>query len=158
MMYRLIASTALCLLLLFKGVYADTTAPVNTTTDILDYVFSDTQPNQKNITQAWCTNHAPTAMVTSEQQLQSKASGLNGVSITYNSVFTSQMNGIYFKTISGTLSGVDVNNNTWSTDLHIYETYLTPTSPIYGVWSTDYCKGRFVATPSATSTTTSSTT
>lgn len=150
MLNRFILCWTAPLILISTLAYADT-GTTNTTPQAIvwDYVFSNTQSNQADTTQAWCNTHSPTAMFISDNQLSSKISGINGISIIYNSVFSSTLYGIHFKTIAGTLSGVDAGNNTWSTDIHIYETSLSPTSPINGMWSTTYCKGQFVATPSA---------
>lgn len=115
-------------------------------------VFSDVQPNQAGVTEAYCLLHTPTVMVTTIQQITSDqgVEALNGVWVRYLSYTTTEKDGLYFNWVKATVSGVDSDGEHWQEPMRLYEQTLSPTGVTNTVWSTPLCKGKFVGAATVT--------
>lgn len=110
-------------------------------------VFSDTMPNAAGVSQQYCEQHTPTVMVTTIKQITSKngVKALNGVWVKYNSYVTHEKNGVYFNIVKAHVHGT-LNGKKWSEPMKLYEQTLSPTGVTNTVWTTKYCKGKFLGT------------
>ena len=112
-------------------------------------VFSNITPLNPDITQTYCDQHTPTVMVTTIDQITSKngVRALNGIMVKYLSYKTIEKDHLYFNIVNATVSGKDENGKTWATPMKLYEQTLVPVGVTYTTWSTPYCKGTFLGTP-----------
>lgn len=112
-------------------------------------VFSKPEPLRSDVTQAYCNQHTPTVMVTTIDQITSKAGvrTLNGIIVRYLSYKEIEKDHLNFNIVSAVISGKDKNGKEWSSPMKLYEQTLNPVDVTYTVWSTPYCKGTFLGTP-----------
>jgi hypothetical protein len=117
-------------------------------------VFSKAIPVRSNISQDYCDQHTPTVMVTTIDQITSKAGvrALNGVVVRYLSYKEIEKDHLNFNIVDATISGQDKNGKRWSSTMKLYEQTLNPVDITYTVWSTPYCKGTFLGTPTTVKT------
>lgn len=112
-------------------------------------VFSNFTPIEKNISDAFCRSHTPSVIVTTIQQITSKKGivALNGVRIRYLSYRTIKKDHLYFNIVNAVVSGKERGGKSWSSPMKLYEQTLSPIGVTNTVWSTQYCKGTFLGTP-----------
>jgi hypothetical protein len=112
-------------------------------------VFSNVMPLNSGISQAYCDQHTPTVMVTTIDQITSKngVKALNGVTVRYLSYKTLEKDHLYFNIVNATISGNDKTGKPWFTPMRLYEQTLNLVDVTYTTWSTPYCKGTFLGTP-----------
>lgn len=112
-------------------------------------VFSNITPINPDITQAYCDEHTPTVMVTTIDQITSKngVKALNGIMVRYLSYKTTEKDHLYFNIVNATISGKDENGKAWTSPMKLYEQTLDSVGVTYTTWSTPYCKGTFLGTP-----------
>lgn len=116
-------------------------------------VFSNATPIKPTVSQAFCDQHTPTVMVTTINQITSPqgVKALNNVDVRYLSYKTVVKDNLYFNLVNATISGVDANGKAWSEPMKLYEQTLDPVAVTYTVWSTPFCKGTFLGTPTVKS-------
>lgn len=112
-------------------------------------VFSDAQPINAKTNMAFCEAHTPTVMVTTIEQITSHkgVDALNGVNVRYLSYKTVVKDHLYFNIVNARISGKDNNGKPWSEPMKLYEQTLSSAGKTWTVWSTPYCKGTFIGTP-----------
>jgi len=114
-------------------------------------VFSNVMPVNASVSQAYCSQHTPTVMVTTIDQITSKegVKALNGIIVRYLSYKEIAKDHLNFNIVDAVISGKDESGKTWSTPMKLYEQTLNPVDVTYTVWSTPYCKGTFLGTPTS---------
>lgn len=119
------------------------------TTVIWTAVFSNIAPSKASVSKDYCQLHTPTTIVTTIDEITSSkgVSSLNGVNIRYLSYKTVQKDGLYFNSVDAVISGKNADGTSWSNPMKLYEQTLNPTDVTYTVWSTPFCKGTFLGTP-----------
>lgn len=112
-------------------------------------VFANVVPLNPDVTQAYCDAHTPTVMVTTIDQITSKngVKALNGIMVKYLSYKTIEKDHLYFNIVNATIAGKDENGKAWTSPMKLYEQTLDPVGVTYTTWSTPYCKGTFLGTP-----------
>lgn len=116
-------------------------------------VFSNSMPISSEINQAYCDQHTPTVMVTTIDQITSKngVKALNGIMVKYLSYKAIEKDHLYFNIVNATIAGKDKNGKAWTSPMKLYEQTLVPVGVTYTTWSTPYCKGTFLGTPTVAS-------
>ncbi len=113
-------------------------------------VFSHTTPRTKQVSKNYCVKHTPTVVVTTIEQITSKKGvrALNGIYLKYKNYKGIIKDGIRFNYVNATLSGQS-KNGPWSTPMKLYQQTLSKQDMgvTWVVWSTKYCKGMFLGTP-----------
>lgn len=147
MHYRSKTIFILSLILLFNTAYASESGVKR---EILwTAVFSNITPLNPDITQAYCDEHTPSVMVTTIDQITSKTGvkALNDIIVRYLSYKTIEKDHLYFNIVNATIAGKDENGKAWTSPMKLYEQTLDPVGVTYTTWSTPYCKGTFLGTP-----------
>ena len=112
-------------------------------------VFSNATPLKASITQDYCNQHTPSVMVTTIDQITSKegVKALNGIVVRYLSYKEIEKDHLNFNIVDAIISGKEKDGKIWSSPMKLYEQTLNPVDVTYTVWSTPYCKGTFLGTP-----------
>ena len=112
-------------------------------------VFSNATPLTKNISQSYCDSHTPTVIVTTISKITSKegVTSLNGVNIRYLSYKTIIKDHLYFNLVNAIVCGKNSGGHLWQEPMKLYEQTLSSVGVTNTVWSTPYCKGTFLGTP-----------
>ena len=141
----------LLILFTFASIILDVSAASASETKkvIWTAVFSKGIPINNNTTQTYCDEHTPTVIVTSIDQITSKIGvrALNNIIVRYLSYKEIQKDQLNFNIVDAKISGTDGNGKEWSSPMKLYEQTLNPVDVTYTVWSTPYCKGTFLGTP-----------
>jgi len=113
-------------------------------------VFSHITPRNNQVSKTYCISHTPTVVVTTMNQITSKdgVRALNDIYLKYKNYKSVIKNGIRFNYVDAILSGKD-KNGSWSTPIKLYQQTLSEKDMgiTWVVWSTKYCKGMFLGTP-----------
>ncbi|MDF2690664.1 MAG: hypothetical protein K0S29_519 [Gammaproteobacteria bacterium] len=114
-------------------------------------VFTNVQPANSQVTQAYCNSHTPNVAVSTIDQFVSKqgVNAKNGINVRYNAYKSVNYDNLYFNFATVTISGSD-QSGAWSSKMKLYEQTIAPDAATYSVWSTPYCKGTMLGTPHVT--------